>query len=92
MTSSDCLDNLIECVWRILKRESQETYCLPCREQCLDCLTRLVGPEHYYTQCFRDFGTNSNPLKLLGAVGVLTAAREEVAKRGSDSERPMAAE
>ncbi len=90
MSHGDCLDDLIECVRRVLRREPEGTHPLPCKEKCLDCLTRLMGPEHYYTLNFRDFLTHSHPATLLAAVGVLTAAREEVAKRGPDQECPLA--
>ncbi len=55
-----------------------------CKGRCIDCLSRLVGPDHYYTQCFQDLEMNSDRMKLLAAVGVLTGAREEVAHRKSD--------
>ncbi len=80
--TGECLDNLIECVWRVLQAESQGNAGLfPCKERCIDCLSRLVGPDHYYTQSFQDLGINSDRMNLLTAVGVLTAAKEEVAKR-----------
>lgn len=89
MSDCGCLDDLISCLWRTLREESQETGLLPCTEECLDCLAHLVGPGHYYTQFFKDFVTNSDPVKLLGAVGVLSAAREEAAKHGPVQACPM---
>jgi hypothetical protein len=92
MSSVDCLDDLIRCMWRVPRNDPEGTGPLPCREKCLDCLTRLLGPDHYYTQFFRDFVTDSDPANLLGAVGILAAAREEVAKIGQDRECPLDSE
>jgi hypothetical protein len=83
--TEDCLDNLIECVWHVLQTESQgQTGLFPCKRRCIDSLARLVGPDHYYTRSFQDLETNSDPMSLLAAVGVLTAAKEEMAKRKLD--------
>jgi hypothetical protein len=80
METSKCLDDLIECLLQVLK-VGQGSSMFLCREKCVDCLTRLVGADHYYTQCFKDFVRNPDELSVLAASGLLNAVKEEIAKR-----------
>lgn len=87
MTEENCIEQLIECVWRAVRSESRELNCY-CREKCVDCVTRLVGPDHYYAQCLRDLGGHWDLKHALAALGFLAAAREELSKRvpGDDTD------
>jgi hypothetical protein len=87
MEASNSFDDLIECLWQILGSEMERQSTFPCREKCLECLERLVGADHHYTQCFRNFVRHGDDTSLLIAGGILNALKEEIAKRSSQDKK-----
>jgi hypothetical protein len=65
MEASDSLDDLIECLWQILGSGMKRQSTFPCREKCLECLERLAGADHHYTQCFKNFVQHGDDASLL---------------------------
>jgi hypothetical protein len=81
METSNCLDDLIECLWQILGSEMDRSPTFHCREKCLECIERLVGADHHYARCFKNFVQHGDDFSLLIAGGILNALREEIAKK-----------
>ncbi|MDR3604725.1 MAG: hypothetical protein P4L38_08835 [Syntrophaceae bacterium] len=46
------------------------------RLQAFDCLTTLLGADHYYTNKFQDFVRQSGRIDLLAAYGILSAVQQ----------------
>ncbi len=61
----------------------------PWRETCIDCLSRLLGSDHYYTQCFQNLVQRPDRLSVLAAGGILNAVKEEIAKNPPIGECPI---
>ncbi len=87
MEASDSLDDLIECLWQILGSGMKRQSTFPCREKCLECLERLAGADHHYTQCFKNFVQHGDDASLLIAGGIVNALKEEIAKRSSQDKK-----
>jgi hypothetical protein len=68
-------------MWQILGTGMDRSSAFPCREKCLECLERLAGTDHHYTQYFRNFVQHGDDMSLLTAGGILNALKEEIAKR-----------
>ncbi len=86
METSNCLDDLIECLWQVLGSGMDRQSTFPCRQKCLECLERLVGADHHYAQCFRNFVQQGDDVSLLIAGGILNALKEEIAKKESQDQ------
>jgi len=86
METSNCLDDLIECMWQVLGSGVDRSSTFPCREKCLECLERLVGADHHYTRCFRNFVQHGDDISVLIAGGILNALKEEIAKREAQTQ------
>ena len=86
MQTSSCLDDLIECLWQVLGSGMDRSSAFPCREKCLECLERLVGADHHYTQYFKKFVQHGDDVSLLTAGGILNALKEEIAKRDAQNQ------
>jgi hypothetical protein len=85
MLTGACLDSLIEGAWRIMGSCRENYVFEPWKENCLKCLTLLMGADHHYTHCFKSYVQHPDPLSLLAAGGLLEAAREELHRAHSES-------
>ena len=90
MITGECLDILIESTWHIINGDPDTMVFPPWREKCLDCLSRLMGSDHYYTKCFQDLVRQADRGSVLAAGGILNAVKEEIAKNPPAGECPMA--
>jgi hypothetical protein len=86
MDASNCLDDLIECLWQVLGSGMDKSSEFPCREKCLECLEQLVGTDHHYTRCFKNFVHHSDEISILTAGGILNALKEEIDKKQSQNQ------
>ncbi len=76
------LTDLINSGWSILENGFDLQAFLAWKQLSFACLVGLLGPLHFYTQNFKRFTGEGSPKGLLAAEGILTAAREEMAKVG----------
>ena len=76
------LTDLINSGWSILENGFDLQAFLAWKQMSFACLVGLLGPLHFYTKNFKRFTEDVGPKGLLAAEGILTAAREEVAKAG----------
>ena len=80
MLTGNCLDGLIEGAWRIMGSRGESEVFEPWKENCLKCLSLLMGADHHYTHCFKTYVQHPDLLSLLAAGGLLEAAREEFSR------------
>jgi hypothetical protein len=83
MLTGKCLDGLIEGAWRIMGSSGESEVFEHWKENCLRCLSLLLGADHHYTHCFKSYVRHPDSLSLLAAGGLLEAAREEFRKARS---------
>jgi len=80
MLTGKCLDGLIESAWRIMSSSGESEVFEPWKENCLKCLSLLMGADHHYTHCFKTYVQHPDSLSLPAAGGLLEAAREEFSR------------
>ncbi|MFA6218001.1 MAG: hypothetical protein WDL87_10175 [Candidatus Omnitrophota bacterium] len=76
MRSEKRIDDLMESGALALKTDFDPTMFRRWRLQAFDCLTNLLGNNHYYTDKFRDFVRQSGRIDLLAAYGILSAVQQ----------------
>lgn len=81
----ESLNGLIASARAILDSGFDVEAFLSWRELAFLCLLGLMGPLHYYTKSFARFTEKPDEHGLLAGKGVLTAAREHIAKTSSPS-------
>ncbi|MGO9118941.1 MAG: hypothetical protein ACLQPD_15195 [Desulfomonilaceae bacterium] len=69
------IDSLIEAGWLLFHSNFSEIAFEKWRNEVLKCLTLLCGPDHPYTECFRDKIFEAVIRNILVGVGVLEAAK-----------------
>jgi len=89
MITGECIDSLIESAWSIVNGDPDTKGFLPWREKCVDCLSLLMGSDHYYTEYFQNLVQHADHLSVLAAGGILNAAKEEIAKNPPTGECPI---
>ena len=72
---------MIEAGWHVLKSNFDETAFQNWRREAFKCLAAMVGPKHAYTQYFKQYVRNPRRAEILTGGGILSAAKEEMAKR-----------
>ena len=75
------LDSLIDAGWVVLYKEFDSTAFRKWKSQALACLTKLLGPDHSYTQSFKSHVQNAEELSVLIGGGILTAVKEQIQKK-----------
>lgn len=68
------LDILIEADWRVLESGFDERAFQHWRRHAFACMRACLGPDHTYTEYFRNRMTEPEVLSVLSGVGVLMAA------------------
>ncbi len=89
MITGECLDRLIESTWHIINGDQETEVFPPWREKSVDCISRLMGSDHYYTKCFQNLVQHADHLSVLAAGGILNAVKEEIAKNPPSGECPI---
>lgn len=79
------LNDLINAGWSILENGFDPQAFLAWKQLSFACLVGLLGPLHFYSRNFRRFSAEGSPKGLLAAEGILTAAKEEIAKTGGSA-------
>jgi hypothetical protein len=70
MPNGECLNRLIEGVWRIKNGRDDSKVFEPWKENCLKCLSLLMGADQHYTLCFTRYVQHQDSLSLLAAGGL----------------------
>jgi hypothetical protein len=76
MAIEDRIDKLIKAGWGVVESDFDEGAFLNWKVRAADCLSDLVGPDHIYTEYFRDYVRRNVMRDVLTAEGLLMAARE----------------
>jgi hypothetical protein len=76
------IDDLIEAGWHVLNSDFDTEAFQHWKKQAFNCLSALLGPDHTYTLYFKNYVREAEEKNLLAGGGILTAAKEEMAKRG----------
>lgn len=76
------IDELIEAGWDVLYSDFDARAFDQWRKRAFSCLNVLLGPDHLYTQSFRNYVETAEEISLLVGGGILSAAREEVSRNG----------
>lgn len=74
------IDDLIQAGWHVLDTDFDEKAFQNWKIQAFNCLTALLGPEHTYTQRFKDYVRQSDQKQVMAGGGLLVAAKEEIKK------------
>lgn len=85
------LNNLIASAQVLLDSGFDVDAFLSWRELAFLCLLGLLGPMHYYTKTFAQFTQRPDEKGLLAGGGLLTAAREHIAKTASSPSENVSA-
>jgi len=83
MTMNPCIDDLQEACWSILYTGLDLPAFEVWRDQALECLGSLLGPDHLYAKSFSKYVAEACEMSLLIGGGILAAAKEEIRKIGS---------
>jgi|GEM_PF-1000904 len=78
MPTQQRIEDLIVAGRCILDASRGENGVAQWKAQALDCLTRLLGPDHVYVSYLRESFGRAGRLGILSATGVLDAAREQL--------------
>lgn len=82
MSVEQRIDDLITAGWHVLDSDFDATAFRQWRKRAVDCLNSLFGPDHTYTQQFRDYVNREERKSILTGGGILSAARETVGENG----------
>jgi hypothetical protein len=74
------IDDLIEAGWYVLESDFDLNALSNWRKEAFNCVTVLMGPEHTYTQYFKDFMKETAKGGVLAGEGILNAVREHLGK------------
>jgi hypothetical protein len=85
MHSEQTINDLVEQGWIILDAADNEAAYFKWQTQAVDCLTALLGPNHFYCMRLKAFFQETGRKGLLAGTGILAAAREELARIELDS-------
>ncbi len=67
------IDALVEAGWNVLESDFDEEAFLHWRVRAHECLEALLGPDHIYTERFKETMGRSETTAVLAGVGVLAA-------------------
>lgn len=72
------IDDLIEAGWHVLESDFDNTAFQNWKRQAFNCLVALLGPNHKYTQSFKDYVKEAAEKNVLAGGGILTAVKEQI--------------
>ncbi len=72
------IKDLIEAGWCIVDAPDNDHRFAQWKQQALDCLIQLVGPDHAYISYLRESFGRAGKLSVLSGTGILDAAREQL--------------
>lgn len=80
------IDSLIEAGWYVLESGFDPAAFMAWRQRAFHCLMALLGPDHPYTEYFKDFVIEAEKRHLLTGTGILAAAKEKASPPLSETE------
>jgi len=78
MTSVQRIDCLIEAAWNVIDEEFDIRAVYRWRREAFEFLADEFGPDHYYTQYFKNHITELERQNVMTGGGILTAAKEVI--------------
>ena len=79
------IDELIETATRAINAELDMNTVYRWKKQAFDFLAQNLGPDHYYTQYFKNYIDELEQRNLLTGSGILAAAKEEIRQKSDNS-------
>ena len=73
------IDDLIKAGWNVIDSDFDLVAFLHRRRSAFDCLTDMLGPDHYYSKYFAALLRQGEKAETLAAVGILSAAQQQMA-------------
>jgi hypothetical protein len=89
MKAENQIDELIMAGWRVVDSDFDPAAFKHWRFKAFDCLTAMLGPDHYYTKYFERFVKASHRTNILAAGGVLVAAKEQIKEMDCVASEPL---
>lgn len=80
MAFEQMIDDLIKAGWYVLESDFDSKALSNWRKEAFECVTALMGPDHTYTQYFKDFVRGRAKASVLAGEGILNAVKEHVGK------------
>ena len=78
MRTEQNFERLIEAAWKVTEGHFDASTFLEWRKRAVEYLAEMLGSDHYYTQCFGDKVSQTEPTGILSGIGVLSAAKEQM--------------
>ena len=89
MNHEHVIDDLIRAGWIIIDASKDEEAAARWKTRALECLTGLLGGDHVYVANLKNFLRRPGRGSLLAGTGILTAAKEELARDSASRSGPM---
>ena len=80
MKFEDQIDELIKAGWEVLDSDFDPAAFQHWRLKAYECLNAMFGSDHVYTKYFEHFVRQGDRANMLAADGVLSAAKQQVAR------------
>jgi hypothetical protein len=71
-------EGLIKAAWDVIEYDFDKTAFLAWREAAAECLSEILGPDHYYTKHFGHNVLRPDEMGVLSGTGILIAAKEQM--------------
>ncbi len=84
MMSVQRIDDLIETAWNVMQEDFDIRAVYRWKKEAFEFLADEFGPDHYYTQYFKNHVTELERQNLLTGGGILTAAKEVISDKGEN--------
>jgi uncharacterized protein (DUF2164 family) len=78
MMSVQRIDDLIETAWNVMEEEFNIRAVYRWKKEAVEFLADELGPNHHYTQSFKDHTREFERQNILTGGGILTAAKEVI--------------
>jgi hypothetical protein len=72
------IDDLIEAGWHVLDSDFDDLAFLHWKRQALHCFSLLLGPDHEYTEDFRNYVNQAEKRNAREGGGILSAKTEQI--------------
>ena len=81
MMSVQRIDDLIETAWNVMEEEFNIKAVYRWKREAFEFLANEFGPDHYYTQYFKNHVRQPGRQNILTGGGILTAAKEVISDK-----------
>ena len=84
MMSVQRIDDLIETAWNVMEEEFNIRAVYRWKKEAVEFLADELGPDHHYTQSFKDHTREFERQNILTGGGILTAAKEVISDKSEN--------